>query len=158
MAIEYFQAYHSYLPSLSKLSDEQFGRVFRACLQYSTDGTIPEHLEFAEDVAFSFIREQIDRDKQKYMKKCEKNRENASLSRVEVRTPANATERYRTLPNALSHSKAQDVHENTGSGRISACINRQNERQNRGCAAAQLIQGFSQLNKYIILLNNAGNR
>lgn len=75
MAIEYFCCFHSYRGKLSKLSDEQAGRVFRAALLYSETGALT-NLEPLESLAFDFIKYDIDLSKQKYAERCAKNREN----------------------------------------------------------------------------------
>ena len=87
MPREYFCAYHSFLNSLKDFNDAERGRLFVACLEYSKSGAIPE-LRGNERYAFSFMREQIDRDKEYYANKCAVNRKNGKL-----RNEANATER-----------------------------------------------------------------
>lgn len=93
MAREYFCAYHSYLDSMRNLSDAECGRLFRALLQYSA-GDKSINLQGRESIAFDFMAVQIDRDKQSYLEKCEKNRENGAK-----RTQANGSERKRTVAN-----------------------------------------------------------
>ena len=75
MAIEYFQAYHSYLQSMEPLNDAECGRLFRALLKYSETGEC-EELRGNERFIFPTMRAQIDRDKNKYVKQCHKNAEN----------------------------------------------------------------------------------
>lgn len=75
MAREYFCAYHSYLESMSELSDEECGRLFRACLEYSAGGTVPP-FSGNEKFVFPAMKSQIDRDKKKYDEKCAQNRKN----------------------------------------------------------------------------------
>lgn len=77
MALESFNAYHSYLKSMEPLNDVECGRLFRACLEYSMSGAAPE-LRGNERFLFPAIREQIDRDKQKYTEKCTRLRENST--------------------------------------------------------------------------------
>ena len=48
-----------------KLPIEQVGEVFLAIMHYAKDGTIPT-LEPLPNLCFSFIKSQIDRDKDKY--------------------------------------------------------------------------------------------
>lgn len=94
MAREYFNAYHSYLKSIETLNDAEIGRLFVACLTYSMSGAVQE-LRGNERHVFPMIRSQIDRDAEKYAERCAANRANGALG-----GKANATERYRTLPNA----------------------------------------------------------
>ena len=75
MAIEYFNAYHSYLKSIDPLNDAERGRLFTALLEYSSTGVTPD-LRGNERFIFPTMKEQIDRDMQKYEAKCNKNREN----------------------------------------------------------------------------------
>jgi hypothetical protein len=75
LAIEYFLAYHSYIDAMTPLSDEESGRLFRACLVYSKTGSITE-LSGNERYVFPSIKSQIDRDNEKYQKRCDKNRQN----------------------------------------------------------------------------------
>lgn len=94
MALEYFAAYHSYLKSIEPLNDAERGRLFTACLQYSMTGIEPE-LHGNERFIFPTIQSQIDRDREKYDRKCEKNRENGTRG-----GQANAAERKQTEANA----------------------------------------------------------
>ena len=94
MALEYFAAYHSYLKSIEPLNDAERGRLFTACLQYSMTGIEPE-LHGNERFIFPTIQSQIDRDREKYDRKCEKNRENGARG-----GQANAAERKQSEANA----------------------------------------------------------
>lgn len=98
MAVEYFCCYHSYARKLAKLSDQEVGRLFRALLEYSETGEAQE-LTGRESVAFDFIADDIDRAKEKYDAKCQKNRENAK---------ANAIERTRSHANGCEESQYKD--------------------------------------------------
>lgn len=77
MAMKYFCCYHSYREILAGLTDEQFGKLFRAALLYSETGEMPG-LPPAESIAFSFIRRDIDQASEEYERKCETNRANAN--------------------------------------------------------------------------------
>lgn len=78
MAREYFCAYHSYLKSVEPLNDAERGRLFTACLEYSMTGKSPD-LRGNERFVFPMIREQIDRDTEKYNAFTKKQSENASM-------------------------------------------------------------------------------
>lgn len=71
----YFPAYFSYARTLEGLTDEQFGHVIRAAIQYAEHGTIPE-LNALEKMGFAFIKEDIDRANERYQKVCETNKRN----------------------------------------------------------------------------------
>lgn len=70
-----FILYTSYYALIEGLTDEQLGQLTRAIFIYARDGKIIE-LEPVVRMAFSFIRDNIDRNADKYQKKCEKMREN----------------------------------------------------------------------------------
>lgn len=77
MAREYFCAYHSMAGAIGKLSDAECGRLFKALLAYSR-GDEPIKLQGREEILFEVFSEQIERDREKYQQKCEKNRQNVS--------------------------------------------------------------------------------
>lgn len=70
-----FLMYLDYEEQFNLLTDEQVGQLMRAIMQYEKTGNIPE-LDGMLKIAFSFIKAQLDRDREKYNKKCEKNKEN----------------------------------------------------------------------------------
>lgn len=67
--MKYFPAYFTYTETLSALSDEQVGKLFRALLLYAENGTVPR-LDGMCMMAFGFIRGDIDRMNESYEKKC----------------------------------------------------------------------------------------
>lgn len=77
MALNSFNAYHSYLKSIEPLNDSERGRLFTALLEYSSTGIAPE-LRGNERFVFPTMKEQIDRDKASYEAKCAKNRESSA--------------------------------------------------------------------------------
>lgn len=76
MALQSFNAYHSYLKSIEPLSEAERGRLFTALLEYSGSGKLLE-LRGNERFIFPTMKEQIDRDKAKYAEKCSLQREKA---------------------------------------------------------------------------------
>ena len=66
-----FIMYYDYRQHLALLKDEERGKLLMALLDYGENGSEPE-LEGAPLMAFSFIRAQMDRDTEKYVKTCEK--------------------------------------------------------------------------------------
>lgn len=60
------------------MSMDQRGELFTAILCYAAGESVPE-LDAAADMAFSFIRERMDRDNAAYMEKVEKRREAGKL-------------------------------------------------------------------------------
>ncbi len=64
-----------YLERLAKLSDQEVGRLVRALATYHATGEAPE-LAGREGIAFDFIKVDVDRIDQKYVARCETNRDN----------------------------------------------------------------------------------
>ena len=62
---------------LDRLSDEQNGQIFRAAIQYARDGVVPEFSDPALLIAWDFLRPALDEDAEKYLAKCERNKQNA---------------------------------------------------------------------------------
>ena len=105
MALESFNAYHSYLDTMEALNDAECGRLFRALLEYSATGAAPE-LRGNERFVFPGMRSQIDRDIEKYNAKCARNRENGEKGGGH--SPPNAPERPQTPPKDKDKDKEKD--------------------------------------------------
>lgn len=71
-----FLIYLDYEEQFNLLTDEQIGQLMRAIIKYEKTREIPQ-LNGIVKIAFSFIKTQLDRDREKYEARCEKNRENA---------------------------------------------------------------------------------
>jgi hypothetical protein len=67
--------YSQQYEAVKELSDADFGKVFRSVFEYAFNGKA-EDVSPDIKIAFSFIKNQIDRDQKKYEDKCEANREN----------------------------------------------------------------------------------
>lgn len=78
MAREFMCLYHSYLKSIEPLNYAERGRLFTACLEYSMTGEVPE-LGGNERFLFPMMKEQIDRDNEKYRSRCATQAKNASM-------------------------------------------------------------------------------
>lgn len=111
MARDYVCLYHSYLDAIQALGDAERGRLLTAMLEYSLTGATG-HLSGNERFIWPLVKAQIDRDAEKYDKKCQINAENGSK-----RTLPNATERKRTLPNATETSQGKGKGEYKGKGK-----------------------------------------
>lgn len=94
MAMTGFICHDDYLGKTAKLTDQELGRLFRACMTYHATGE-PKELTGREGIAFDFIREDIDRAEAAYKSKCEKNKQNR-LKAIE-RTITNVDERKPSL-------------------------------------------------------------
>lgn len=69
-----FILYTSYYALIEGLTDEQLGQLTRAIFLYARDGEIIS-LEPVVRMAFAFIKDNIERNQDKYQAKCEKNRQ-----------------------------------------------------------------------------------
>lgn len=101
MALNSFNAYHSYLKSIEPLNDSERGRLFTALLEYSSTGIAPE-LRGNERFVFPTMKEQIDRDREKYEARCAQNSKN-----IGIRWNTNVNDRIRTNTN-VSKDKDKD--------------------------------------------------
>ena len=90
------------------MSDQELGRLFRALMEYSEAGTVPD-LTGRESIAFDFIADEIDRDKSAYSETCRKNRENGSKAIERYRTPPNTTEREPDGPKDTQTDKVEGI-------------------------------------------------
>lgn len=68
--------YYDLLEQLKDFTDEQFGKVVRAIIKYDKDGIEPRINDSQIKLAFNILKPTIDRNKQEYQDKCNKNREN----------------------------------------------------------------------------------
>lgn len=101
MALEYFCCYHSYRKKVAKLSDQEVGRLFRALLEYSENGETKE-LTGRESIAFDFIADDIDRQKQAYQDRCEQSKKN-----IAKRWYTDDTTVYDAIPSDTEYSKTK---------------------------------------------------
>ena len=99
-----FILYTSYYALIEGLTDEQLGQLTRAIFLYARDGRTIS-LEQVVRMAFAFIKDNIERNQDKYQAKCEKNRQIAlerERKKREAREKAgntNVHERARTCEN-----------------------------------------------------------
>lgn len=70
--------YFSSRRMLRQLNDAQLGRVFRAILDYSAEGNEPDGLDALEQTAFESLRVAVDRDADKYARKCQRLQKNGA--------------------------------------------------------------------------------
>lgn len=56
----YFRAFYSYLEQMEDLNDAEFGRVMKAAMIYAQSGEKPCNLSPAENMAFKFIKWNVD--------------------------------------------------------------------------------------------------
>lgn len=89
-----------------ELTDEQLGKLFRGMLDYFYTGKAPK---FTGVLKFTFIpiKQQMDRDKEKYDAKCEKNR--AKIQKYWDKVKSGTTE-YSSIP---MYTNATNINTNT---------------------------------------------
>lgn len=88
-----FVLYQDQYEPIKALSQEQKGDLLDALFQYQRDGTGPEQGTMVS-MAFSFFKIAFDRDSDKYLKRCEKNKEN-----IRKRWNTKDTNEYDRIPN-----------------------------------------------------------
>lgn len=94
-----FILYTSDYQLIEGLTDEQLGQLTRALFAYARDGEVI-NLEPVVRMAFVFIKDKIDRNQQKYQKKCERNREN--IRKRWNKSNTNDTKENERIPNDTS--------------------------------------------------------
>lgn len=72
-----FVLYTEYIQYAELLTDEECGKLFKAILSYAENGTLP-NFSGSLEMAFLMIKNQLDRNSEKYAEKCKKNRENGA--------------------------------------------------------------------------------
>lgn len=90
-----FVVYGDIEESLNELTDEQVAKLFRGMVSYFNTGKEPKFSGLMKMV-FIPIRQQMDRDTDKYEKKCAKNRESIQKYWDKVKADTNEYERIRT--------------------------------------------------------------
>lgn len=103
-----FILYTSDYQLIEGLTDEQLGQLTRALFIYARDGEVI-NLEPVVRMAFVFIKDKIDRNQQKYQKKCERLRANAQ-KRWGMQKDANDTEAYNHIQKHTKECKSIQLH------------------------------------------------
>lgn len=116
MGKDSFLLYKSFYKPVSRLSDKQLGRLFRAVFQYHLGEvvTVEEDIE----MAFNFFKNQFEIDEIKYQSKVEGNRENGrkgGISKAIRRNVAIAkkhserSERHKNVANVADNDNDNDI-------------------------------------------------
>jgi len=71
-----FLLYTSHYPTLQLLTLEEKGMLLDVVFQYHITGKLPEIESFSVKMAFSFLKQQFDRDTEKYQRVVERNKAN----------------------------------------------------------------------------------
>lgn len=102
-----FIIYESFYEPIKSLSDEKMGKLFRAIFEYRIKGTT----EVSEDItiAFSFFKNQLDIDTQKYEEVCKKRAISGSTGgKQKVANLANATKCKQKVANLADNDNDND--------------------------------------------------
>lgn len=102
-----FIIYESFYEPIKSLSDEKMGKLFRAIFEYRINGTT----EVSEDIiiAFSFFKNQLDIDTQKYEEVCKKRAISGSIGgKQKVANLANATKCKQKVANLADNDNEYD--------------------------------------------------
>lgn len=146
MAMTGFICHDDYLNKTAKLSDEEVGRLFRACMRYSATGEEQE-LEGRESVAFDFIREDIDRAKQAYTNKCETNRRNRYKGIEQASTVVNDRQQTSTDEhNNKNNNKNKNKNKNKNNSKNAEAFDRFWKAYPRKTAKENARKEFEKLN------------
>lgn len=105
-----FILYTSDYQLIEGLTDEQLGQLTRALFIYARDGEVI-NLEPVVRMAFVFIKDKIDRNQQKYQKKCERLRANAQ-KRWGMQKDANGTEACNHIQKHANEYESMQMHTN----------------------------------------------
>ena len=117
MAREFICLYFSWLETGATLTDEEFGRMCRAGLQYGLDGTEPD-LPGNDKILFPVMKWQVDRDVSKFDEICQKRREagsrgGKSKSKQNEANQANATFAKQNEANQANQANASNTKKKT---------------------------------------------
>lgn len=113
---DYFPMFFRYRESFTGLTDEQVGRIILAAIDYAADGKTPR-LPPVENMAFAFIRGDIDRAVQAYEERCEKNRQNVQ-KRWEAEGDTSYTSEYERIQANTNDTKQTNNQTNKQSNNI----------------------------------------
>ena len=110
-----FVVYGDIEESLEEMSDEQVAKLFRGMVNYFNTGKDPKFTGLLK-LAFIPIRQQMDRDVDKYEKKCQKNKENIQKYWDKVKAENNTTNTnvYECIqPNTFATNTNKNTNTNT---------------------------------------------
>lgn len=99
--------YADYLDLFQELTDVRRGRLIMAILEYAFSGKETE-LKGDERMAFITIRNQLDRDRQKYDETCQRNRANGRRGGRPRKNPTAATENPAVLEKPIERENESD--------------------------------------------------
>lgn len=134
-----FILYTSYYALIEGLTDEQLGQLTRAIFLYARDGKTIS-LEPVVRMAFAFIKDNIERNQDKYQAKCEKNRQIAlerERKKREAREKAGDTNVHERSPYDNDNDNDNDVSKETNILEPSKEASMQSFSEKNVCAAEE---------------------
>lgn len=102
-----FYLYNDYIDHVELMSDEDAGKLFKAILKYE-NGMETGELSDVAAIAFSFIKNQLDRDADKYEEICRKNRQNGMKGGRPRKKPENDENRQVSQENPKNRSVSEN--------------------------------------------------
>ena len=107
-----FVVYGDIEETLDELTDEQVAKLFRGMVKYFKTGKDPK---FTGVLKFVFIpvKQQMDRDAEKYDRRCEKNRENVKKRYERIQSNTNVYDGIRTYTNATNTNTNKNTNTKT---------------------------------------------
>ena len=99
---------------IDRLTDEEAGQLLKGMMKYFNTGTEPSFDSPLTDVIWLQVKLQMDRNADKYQKKCEKNRESIQKYWDKVKSDTNVYERIRTNTNATNRDRDRDKDKERG--------------------------------------------
>ena len=104
-----FVLYHNFFNQIVLLSMEERGELFTAIFEYTRDGKTETELSPMVGMAFSFIKDTLDRDRDAYAARCEQNAENGRKGgRPRKQFFSSETERFSEKPKKADKDKEKE--------------------------------------------------
>ena len=120
-----FIVYTDYTELINDLDNEETGELFRAILLYASGEAVPQFSGKHLALVFKLIKNQMDRDNEKYIEICRKRRE-ASRKAVEARrNKADHTQPngYQTLSNSPDNENVNENENENATGNETGTVN-----------------------------------
>lgn len=131
-----FLIYIDIRKNLELLSDDEAGKVFKAIVEYADIGRLPQFGDRSLQVFFNTITDQIDRDREKYEKRCGVNRENQQkrwekIREMESHYNTNVFDRKQSYTNVTDNDTDKDTDNDTDKD----IKKRKSKRENAPCGS-----------------------
>ena len=91
-----------------RLTDEEAGQLLKAMTKYFNSSTEPSFDSPLTEIVWLQVKLQMDRNADKYQKRCEKNRENVKKRYERIQTNTNVYDGIRTYTNATNRDRDRD--------------------------------------------------